>query len=344
MDRSICDPDLGPSRIESWSVTSHRLRRYDPAVLASGSSTQELPLPAELGETVGAYRLTEVIGRGGMGCVYRGVHRTIGRVAAIKVMYPWLSIDEGYTARLKTEAKIVNDLRHPNVVDILDFVRTEAPHRVSCVMELLEGPTLAQVLEQHSLTPVQALNVALQLADALSAVHARGIVHRDIKPANIGVVASLESDMDTVPSVKLLDFGIAKVADSTVAHTVSAAALGTPAYMAPEQVAAEPVTAATDIYALMEVLSEMLTRRRVFEGEGLTMMRKKMAGPSPPIRLPSDLIGWPMLQALIEASLAVDPGERPLLGEIVPRLRTVLARQQRWEYRNEDEVLSSESV
>ncbi len=244
-------------------------------------------------------------------------------------MYPWLSVDEAYSSRLKTEAQIVSNLGHPNVVDIFDFVRTESPLRVACVMEFLDGPTLADVLEERPLTPIQALNLAVQLSDALAATHARGIVHRDIKPANIGVVAPLGGDFAAIPCVKLLDFGIAKVADSSIAHrTVSMAAVGTPAYMAPEQVAAEPASPATDIYALMEVLAETLTQRRVFEGDGLEMMRAKMDRPGPRVHLPDEVVGRPTLEALIEASLSIDADERPLLSEITPRLKVLLARQE----------------
>ena len=265
-----------------------------------------------------------------MGCVYEAVHEAIRRTVAIKIMHPWLSTDAAYIERLKFEAQIVNDMRHPNVVDILDFIRTDSPARIACVMELLAGPTLAAVLSKHKLTGAQALNAAAQLADALAAVHRRDVVHRDIKPANISVVAPLDSDFSVVPCVKLLDFGIAKVEDPTVSHrTASATAVGTPAYMAPEQVAAEAVSGATDVYALMMVLFEMLTGRRVFDGDGLRMMRQKMSG-SLPIALPADVIGRARLEALIGAGLAVSATERPLLSEILPRLRDLAQRQGRF--------------
>ncbi len=288
----------------------------------------QLPRPAELGQVVGAYRLERIIGQGSMGCVFEARHVTLQRRAAIKVMYPWLTRDEVYISRLRREAQIVNDLRHPNVVDIFDFVRTEDPVRIACIMELLEGPTLAEVIERGRLAAIQALNVAAQLGSALAAVHQRGVVHRDLKPANVIVVAPLDGDLDAVPCVKLLDFGIAKVADPTVpSRTVTATLVGTPAYMAPEQVAAERATGATDVYALMEVLVEMLTQKKIFEGDGLEMMRKKMAGVAPEVRLPDDVVGRPRLEALLSAGLAVDPSARPLLSEVLPRLKALAARQ-----------------
>lgn len=288
----------------------------------------DLPLPAELGETIGAYRLTRVIGRGGMGCVYEGTHETLGRAAAIKIIHPWLSTDESYTERLKQEARIVSELRHPNVVEIVDFLRTDPPVRLACVMELLEGPTLAQLLEGGRLRPVQALNLAAQICDALAAVHGRGVVHRDIKPSNIGVVAPLDTNFQRVPCAKLLDFGIAKVADPTAtSQTAGATQVGTSLYMAPEQIAAESVSSATDVYALAEVLAEMLTGRRIFSGGGLDMMRYRVVGPAPKPELPDDLVGRPAVTALISAALSVDPLERPWLSELSPRLRALAQRQ-----------------
>lgn len=285
------------------------------------------PLPAEIGETIGAYRLTELIGAGGMGCVYRGEHQTLGRVAALKVMHPWLVEDERYTRRLKLEAKLVNGLRHPNIVDIVDFIQTEPPVRVACVMELLDGLTLADVLAQRPLSPRQALHAAHQLSEALAAVHAQGIVHRDVNPANIAVVAPLDSDFRSVPCVKLLDFGIAKVADPSVAErTVTGLQVGTPVYMAPEQLAAEEASEATDVYGLMEVLGETLCGRRLFEGEGMQMLRDKLEGRAH-VDLPAGVVGRPALAALLKAGLAGDPESRPLLEEIRPRLSALAALQ-----------------
>lgn len=284
-----------------------------------------LPLPADLGEQIGAYRLERVIGQGGMGCVYAATHVTLGRPAAVKVAYARLSNDEAYAARLREEARIVGDLQHPNVVDIIDFIRTPPPVRLACVMELLEGPSLAEVMDERRLSPRQALNAALQLAEALEAVHARGIVHRDLKPSNVAVVAPLDSDFSGVPSVKLLDFGIAKVADPSVPPGSSGAVLGTPPYMAPEQIAAEPSTPAVDVYALLEVLAEMLTGEPVFSEGGLEMMQRKMVGPVPAIELPA-LPGRPMLRALFTSGWAVNPDERPLMEEVSPRLRAIRDR------------------
>jgi serine/threonine-protein kinase len=298
--------------------------------VARGSTSGDLggPLSAEIGEVIGAYELTELIGRGGMGCVYRGVHQTLGRSAAVKVMHPWVSSDRRYTARLKLEARLVNGLRHPNIVDILDFVQTPAPVRVACIMELVEGPSLSMVLSEQRLEPIQALNVACQLSEALAAVHSQGIVHRDVNPLNIIVVGDLDTRLDHRPSVKLLDFGIAKVTDPLVSELASThTVVGTPAYMAPEQLAAEEAGFATDVYGLTEVLVEMITGHRPFGESGLTMMRHKLQG-RPRLDWPDGLVGRPALEALVLAGLDGDPAERPWLEEIIPRL-SALAELQR---------------
>jgi serine/threonine protein kinase len=285
------------------------------------------PLPAALGELIGGYRLTEIIGRGGMGCVYRGVHETLGRSAAIKVMHAFIAEDARYTSRLKLEATLVNGLRHPNIVDIIDFVHTTDPLRVACVMELLEGSTLADVITEPGLRPGQALHVAHRLSEALAVVHAEGIVHRDVNPSNVIVLAPLDADLGAAPTVKLLDFGIAKVADPSVsARTMTGRFDGTPAYMAPEQLAGDEATTATDVYGLMEILAEMLTGRRLFADVGLAMMQRKLAGVSE-LDLPGDIVGRPALEALIVGGLSGDPVDRPWLDEIRPRLRALAALQ-----------------
>ncbi|MEM1413381.1 MAG: serine/threonine-protein kinase [Myxococcota bacterium] len=287
------------------------------------------PLPAALGEVIGAYRLTEVLGHGGMGCVYRGEHLRLGRSAAVKVMHAWVAEDARYTSRLQLEATLVNALRHPNIVDVLDFVQSEGPVRVACVMELLEGPTLAELLTTRRLRPDQALHAAHQLAEALAAVHAQGVVHRDVTPGNVLVVAPLDGDFRVSPCVKLLDFGVAKVTDRSVSgRTLTERLTGTPAYMAPEQLAAEEATAATDVYGLMQVLVEMLTGERLFADAGLAMLRRKLAGVAR-VALPAEVVGRPALEALIVAGLAGDPRARPWLDEIRPRLRELAALQGR---------------
>ena len=125
-------------------------------------------LPAKLGEVISGYRLDSVLGKGGMGCVYRATHTKLGRQVAIKILAPSLAAETEYVSRFLHEAKIVNDVRHPNIVDISDFIEIDSPRLVAYVMEFIEGPSLGSVLKSRRLTVRQAVNVSLQLTDAPS--------------------------------------------------------------------------------------------------------------------------------------------------------------------------------
>ncbi len=208
------------------------------------------------GDIVRGYRLDRLIAEGGMGAVWAATHTTLGRRAAVKLLAPSLSANREYVSRFLSEARIVNDFRHPNIVDIFDFVEMESPHRVACIMELLEGPTLAEVIKQGKLSAAKSMQITLQIVGALEQVHAAGVVHRDLKPQNIIIVAPLDADFTNTCAAKILDFGIAKQGGVQTEHkTATGAIMGTPAYMAPEQVAAADVSAATDLYALAEMLA-----------------------------------------------------------------------------------------
>jgi serine/threonine-protein kinase len=283
--------------------------------------SEDLPT---VGQTIGGYRLDRLIATGGMGAVYAAVHTKLGRKAAVKVLDQKLASDKEYVSRFLHEARVVNDVRHPNIVDIYDFIETK--NRVAFVMELLEGPTLARALAKlERFRPVQALNVAIQLLDALAAVHRAGIVHRDLKPQNVIVVASLGSDFDGVPSVKILDFGIAKHHEASVQHkTTTGSILGTPAYMAPEQVAAAPVSPATDLYAIAEILFEIVAGHRLFEGENLQVLAQKLKHQPPNLELPKDVAGGEQIVALVRAAVAPEPGDRPSLPDFKRAVRELL--------------------
>ena len=290
--------------------------------LVTGSPAGERrdrPLPAQLGEAVGGYRLASILGKGGMGCVYLGVHEALGRKAAVKLLYPDLCSSDEYVSRFLYEAKIVNEVHDPNIVDIFDFVVVEEPRRVACIMELLEGPSLAEVLAKGPLTGEQAVNLCVLVCHALRAVHGRGVVHRDLKPDNIVVVAPLDSSLAEEGAIRVLDFGIAKVGARDVEHrTQSGAILGTPEYMAPEQVAAGEVTAATDVYAVGELFYEAVTGRRAFSGSSLDLMAHKMS--SEPVELAWPPGAPPGAVRLVQDCLRFRPEERPPLVEVEARL------------------------
>ncbi len=225
-----------------------------------------------IGQTIGNYLVTQKLGEGGMGAVYLAEHPSIGKKVALKVLHSEFSTNQEVAARFFNEAKAVNDIGHPNIVDIIDFGIIQAgPHReqlVYFIMEYLGGVTLSQLIRAESpLPPERALAISLQVADALAASHKCGIVHRDLKPDNI-ILLQRARERDFV---KLLDFGIAKLTSDQPGsrRTRTGIVMGTPAYMSPEQCEGRGNTDhRTDIYALGIVLYEMLIGRVPFIGEG----------------------------------------------------------------------------
>jgi eukaryotic-like serine/threonine-protein kinase len=226
-----------------------------------------------IGQTIGNYLVTQKLGEGGMGAVYLAEHPSIGKKVALKVLHSEFSSNQEVAARFFHEAKAVNDIGHPNIVDIVDFGIIQAgggrEQLVYFIMEYLAGVTLSQVIRSEApLPPERALMIALQVADALSASHKCGIVHRDLKPDNI-ILLQRGRERDFV---KLLDFGIAKLTGGSAMgshRTRTGIVMGTPAYMSPEQCEGrDTVDLRTDVYALGIVIYEMLTGRVPFLGEG----------------------------------------------------------------------------
>ncbi len=243
-----------------------------------------------IGQTIGNYLVTQKVGEGGMGSVYLAEHPAIGKKVALKVLHPEFSGNEGVAERFFNEAKAVNNIGHPNIVDIVDYgvIQTGIQGRerlVYFIMEYLPGHTLSQLCRSEApLPPERALSIAMQVADALSASHRSGIIHRDLKPDNV----MLQQRGRERDFVKLLDFGIAKLSgDTQSSHRTSTnMVMGTPAYMSPEQCEgkASAVDGRTDIYALGIVIYEMLTGRVPFIGEGYgeILMQHLTQHPIPP--------------------------------------------------------------
>jgi serine/threonine-protein kinase len=226
-----------------------------------------------IGKSVGNYRVIAKIGEGGMGAVYLGEHPMIGKRVAIKTLHPDLATKEDIVARFFTEAKAVNDIGHPNIVDIVDFgkMRDEELNAdvVYFVMEFLDGEGLNSRLKREGVSPREAIHVMKQTCSALSASHKKHIVHRDLKPENIYLIHRAEDKS----YVKLLDFGIAKLTggDGSVSQhkTRTGLVIGTPAYMSPEQCEGKGnVDWRSDVYSIGVVFYEMLTGRVPFPGEG----------------------------------------------------------------------------
>ncbi|MBI2374101.1 MAG: serine/threonine protein kinase [Deltaproteobacteria bacterium] len=278
----------------------------------------------ESGEVFGAYILGARIGRGGMGSVFQAQHSVLGRRVAIKFLHAALCEDKQYVSRFFQEAKIVNDVRHPNIVDVYDFLQTQNPNRVAYVMEHVEGESLDDAICSGWMRAEQAVNVCAQIGRALIAVHKVGVIHRDLKPANVLVARPFDRAFDEPGSVKVLDFGIAKVTNASSGHhTSTGAVMGTPAYMAPEQAAGNQVNHRTDVYALGEIIYESITKARLFRGDNIMVMRSKLAPELPPIELPPDLPHRTELLALIRSCLDLQPQNRPSAEEAVQILERI---------------------
>ncbi len=225
-----------------------------------------------IGQTIGNYLVIQKLGEGGMGSVYLAEHPQIGKKVALKVLHSEFSANEDVTKRFFNEARAVNDIGHPNIVDIIDYGVISAgggrDQLVYFIMEYLAGGTLSALIRQHSpLPPERSFSIGMQVADALAASHKMGIIHRDLKPDNI-ILSQRGRDTDFV---KLLDFGIAKLTGDAKgsSQTRAGIVMGTPAYMSPEQCEGRGnVDHRTDVYALGIVLYEMLTGRVPFIGEG----------------------------------------------------------------------------
>jgi serine/threonine protein kinase len=222
-----------------------------------------------IGKTLGHYQITNQIGKGGMGVVYRAQDTHLDRRVAIKVLPVEAVSDSRRKQRFVQEAKSASALNHANIIHIYDINETDGVDFI--VMEYVPGKTLAQLITKHKgLKTDEALNYAVQIADALAAAHAAGIVHRDLKPANIMVT---ESGL-----VKVLDFGLAKLMESaqgsesettrTMQSTTGPGViLGTAPCMSPEQAQGKALDARSDIFSFGSVLHEMLTGQRAFDGE-----------------------------------------------------------------------------
>ena len=221
-------------------------------------------------QIVGSYVIERELGRGGMGAIYLGVHRSLGKRAAIKVLLPELSRREDLIARFWAEARAVTAIKHASIVDVYDYGATD-DGRTFIVMEYLEGETLGARLKARGLLPIpQAVAIGRQIANALAAAHAVGVVHRDLKPDNVFLV----DDPEVVGGrrAKLLDFGVAKlvVTEDGTAKTITGALLGTPHYMSPEQCeGARAVDHRSDLYSLGCTLFQMVSGRLPFESPGV---------------------------------------------------------------------------
>jgi serine/threonine protein kinase len=197
---------------------------------------------------IAGYRIEDIAGQGGMGVVYRAQHIHLGRTVALKLLNPELAASEEFRERFVREARAAAELEHPNIVPVYDAGEVEG--RLYLAMKFIDGTDLAHLLEKEGrLGPERTVPLLEQLANALDAAHARGLIHRDVKPAN----ALLDGDR-----LYLTDFGLTRRVDSTRPLTATGRAVGTAAYLAPEQIRGEPVDRRVDVYALGCVLYQCL--------------------------------------------------------------------------------------
>lgn len=267
-------------------------------------------MPLAVGSRVGPYEILAVIGAGGMGEVYRARDTNLKRDVAIKTLLPARATDPEGVARFTREARILASLNHPNIALIHGIEKAAGVPLF--IMELVDGPTLAERIQQGALPIDETLALARQIVDALRAAHEQGIVHRDLKPSNIKI--------RTDGTVKVLDFGIAKVvappgvgADAVTATgtavTETGAVLGTAAYMSPEQARGLPIDKRTDLWAFGCVLYEMLTRHPAFLGATPLEVREAVLRTDPDwARLPASL-PEPIVR-LLRRCVEKDPGRR----------------------------------
>lgn len=221
---------------------------------------------AMLNSQVGVYRLTDFLGEGGMGQVYRGIHSAIGRVVAIKVLNASLA-DQSFVERFRNEARIQASLQHPNIAMLYDFL--DHGGQPCIVMEYIEGHTLTQRIRECQAIPVkEALRIFQSVAEALEYVHSQGVIHRDIKSNNIKITPTGQ--------VKVLDFGIAK-SGSSPSLTMTGGFVGTLQYLSPEQFKGERANVRTDIWALGVLLYEMVTGHMPFEAETVGSLLEKIS-------------------------------------------------------------------
>ncbi|HET7505653.1 MAG TPA: protein kinase [Kofleriaceae bacterium] len=272
------------------------------------------------GAKAGPWIVERELGRGGMGAVYAVIHEEIGKRAALKVVHQRLLVQGFNCDRMLLEARVVNQVGHPNIVDIFETGQFPGG-RPYIVMERLEGQALSARADEGKLLPDLVIAILLQVCDALVAAHAAGVVHRDLKLDNVFLVDN--PDDPATPRAKLLDWGIAKVLSHDVRHTIEGQLVGTPQYLSPEQARGAKVTPQTDVYSLGVMAYELFLEQLPFEAEtAAEVMAMHLRANPPP---PRDL--WPeipqALEELLLDMLGKQPELRPSMLEVARRLEAV---------------------
>src|SRR5438876_1996468 len=263
-----------------------------------------------VGQTLGNYKILQKLGAGGQGTVYKATDNKLGRTVVLKVLPAELTVKETNLKRFAREARLASALDHPNICTIFDLDEAEGLHFIA--MQHVEGKNVRQLVNGRPLELESALRIGIQVADALTAAHARGIIHRDIKSGNVMVTDSGQ--------VKVLDFGLAKLLDETEAQTSGihqteltevGVPYGTATYAAPEQARGDRVDARADIFSTGVLLYEMLTGTWPFRGKSTVDVRHAVLHDEPPALYEARPGGAPQqLQTILDRALAKDPKQR----------------------------------
>jgi serine/threonine protein kinase len=308
------DVDDAPTLIKPGAVVRSRVGT-NPSTLTERHS-RDLDPPAHVPTAAkdpyldrllagGKYRLDACVGTGGMGSVYRGHHRDLDLIVAVKVLHATFQANAGFSKRFQAEALTMSRIDHPSVTRVLDFGQ-EPDGLLYLVMEFLDGTDLQSVIDREGKLPLERLvRIMMQVCAALGHVHRHGVIHRDIKPGNILLVAGHDDDEDVPTEIaKVCDFGIALASGAEGARVA-----GTPHYMSPEQCMGGEVDARSDIYACGVLLYELATGVLPFDGEAADILARQIREqPAPPSTVMPDLD--PLFEAIIMKALAKDPGER----------------------------------
>ena len=253
----------------------------------------------------GRYRVVRHLARGGMAEVYLGRDELLDRPVAIKVLVPELAADESFVERFRREARAAAGLNHHNIVSVYDFGEDDGAWFI--VMEYVDGQTLRDIIRSGGpMDPAEAIQVGAEIAAALGAAHAQGIVHRDVKPANVLIAG---------PTVKVTDFGIARAANAVQGLTMPGTVIGTATYLSPEQAQGRAIDGRSDLYSLGMVLYEMLTGKAPFAGDNpIAVATKQMTEtPAPPSsvnpRVPR------ALDSVVMRAMSLKPDDRPPTAE-----------------------------
>ncbi|MFL5343037.1 MAG: protein kinase domain-containing protein [Gemmataceae bacterium] len=305
------------------AVDALRLPRASDTTAIDDASATVTAAPAIVAQTdlgrLGDYRLIRLLGEGGMGSVYLAEHTRLKRLDALKVMRPEQAASAPARERFLREAQTAAAVKHDHIVTIYHVGEENGTPYIA--MELLEGESLDERLRRDPpLAPAEVVRIAREAADGLAAAHARGLIHRDVKPSNLFLSAVGHGGQ----RVKLLDFGLARFANSDTQVTQTGAVVGSPAFMSPEQAAGQQLDARSDLFSLGIVLYRLTAGKLPFGGQNTLVLMRQIDThtPTPPRQLRSDVP--PELSALIMRMLAKKPANRPAsAAEVVQALRNI---------------------